>query len=126
MAAEVKITADIDRAPILLDGQDVSADIAAYAVEQRGGHPSVVTFRLTPKALPEWEGRATVQVLPPDQAPGVTIAQFCKAIDPTILEELALEAVGVVTDNLTRAMLLVLAELAEGRSGRFGPDGRPA
>ena len=113
---QVRITAVHATRTVELDGQDISRQVAAYSISQRGEQPAEVLLQLTPLVKNEFDGLARVVVgVPPD--PGPAAAAFLAAIDPGELERQALARHDLLDGGpheLTRAMLALLSEWARG------------
>lgn len=112
---QVSITAGPASAQIVLDGVDVSKDVAGYQVQQQAGQtPMVVLFPQSDAVV--FEGMATVAVA--EQAPpGEAIAAFLGGIDPAALDAKVLDGADLDggPHELTAAMLKQLAAWALGK-----------
>ncbi len=111
MSAHFTIDANQVGGRIIVDGQDVSTQVAAADLRVGTTEPTVLSLHLT--AVGRIEGDGIVQVIadPADEAD--TICAFLAQIDPDQLEQDALMVPGPA-GTLTAPMLQVLAGYARG------------
>ena len=112
----VRITADGVMGTVAIDGTDISKSVQGYNLEHRVGQAPLLVLYTTPHRGLDFEGLAHVAV--GDQAdPGEIVAAFLANIDAAALERAALnrDDLDGTGNELARAMLLQLADIAQGR-----------
>ncbi|MFG2540674.1 hypothetical protein ACGFU4_36090 [Streptomyces sp. NPDC048511] len=112
----VRITADGVMGAIAIDGTDISKSVQGYNLEHRVGSAPLLVLYTAPHRGLDFDGLAHVAV--GDQAdPGDTVAAFLANIDPAALQQAALnrDDLDGSKQELTRAILRQLADIAQGR-----------
>ena len=113
----VRITADGVMGTVAIDGNDISHAVQGYNLEHHHGAAPLLILYTAPHRGLDFEGYAHIAV--GDQTdPGETIAAFLGSIDPAALERAALnrDDLDGTSNELTRAMLAQLADIAQGRA----------
>ena len=98
---------------LLIDGQDLRSEVSGFGVVAEVGQPPVINVKLSGAQSVNIKGSAVVQVIEPVPDPAL-IVQFLEAIDPTMVETLALKNLGYGGDTVAVSMMKVLIEMAKG------------
>jgi hypothetical protein len=112
----VRITADGVMGTVAIDGTDISKSVQGYNLEHRVGQAPLLVLYTAPHRGLDFEGLAHVAI--GDQTdPGEIVAAFLANIDPAALQKAALnrDDLDGTSSELTKAMLLQLADIAQGR-----------
>ncbi|MDX3343508.1 hypothetical protein PV409_36725 [Streptomyces sp. ME02-6979.5a] len=114
----VRITADGVMGTVAIDGTDISKSVQGYNLEHRVGSAPLLVLYTAPHRGLDFDGLVHVAV-GDQQDPGDTVAAFLANIDPTALYRAALnrDDLDGTPHELTRAMLMQLADMALGKAG---------
>ena len=98
---------------LLIDGQDLLREVSGFGVVSEVGKPPVINVRLTGAQKTIIKGSAVVQIIETVPDPDL-IVQFLEAVDPTMVETLALNNLGYGGDTVAVSMMKVLIQMAKG------------
>ncbi|MFD7980186.1 hypothetical protein [Streptomyces sp. NPDC059071] len=113
----VRITATGSIASVVVDGTDMSKALTGYTLEHRAGQPPLLVLHPSPWHDVAFDGFAHVAVAA-DPDPGPAITEFLRSINPAALDQAALQRDDLdgSPNELTKAMLALLTDWAEGRT----------
>lgn len=114
----VRIAADGVMGSVAVDGTDISKSLQGYNLEHRVGSAPLLVLYTAPHRGLDFDGLAHVAV-GDQQDPGDTVAAFLQNVDPAALSRAALnrDDLDGTPHELTRAMLMTLADMALGKAG---------
>lgn len=96
---------------LLINGQDLSAEVSGVQVNVTDGQPTEVFIRQPPGAEDlQITGDGIVYI----SGGSGGVKEFLAKVNPAALEERAMEGLGYGEDNVVSAVLAVLTEMADG------------
>ncbi|MFE9461710.1 hypothetical protein [Streptomyces californicus] len=115
---QVRLTSNGLTGSVEIDGTDVSSSVQGFNLEARLGSAPLLVLYAAPQTGVQFDGLAHVAV-GDQQDPGDAVAAFLANIDPAALSRAALnrDDLDGTPHELTRAMLMQLADMALGKAG---------
>ena len=114
---QVRLTSNGLSGTVEVDGADISAQVQGYNLEARVGAAPLLVLYTSPNAGVAFEGLAHVAI-GTEQDPGPTVAAFLANVDPSALQQAALNRDDLQNSKhgVTAAILAQLADWAQGRT----------